>query len=224
MAIRVSWSRPAGVLVASVAGRVDSANSMAFRTALEEGIAEDDRTLVLDFRHLSYLSSAGLRVLLIVARRFRQPDHAVGMCHLTEPIRHVMSISGFDKVIPIHETRTEALAAVSGTSSADAVGEDEPAAPDLQDAGEGVPIPVRNAVNLEMVGDNMADIAGFTVEKYELDNGDLPPDVRAAVVAAIRKVLWEEVEVWMERRKEVLAGMFRKAAATLEETVAQGTR
>lgn len=224
MEMRVSWSRQGGVLVASVAGRVDSANSAAFRTALEEGIGEDDQTLVLDFRHLAYMSSGGLRVLLILAKRFRRPDHAVGICHLTEAIRDVLTVSGFGNVIPIHETRAEALAAVSGISSTEAAEVDEPAASDLEDAGAGTPIPVRNAVNLDLVGDNIADIAGFTVEKHELDNGDLPPDVRATVLAAIKDVLWQEVEVWMERRKEVVAGMFRKAAATLEDAVTHGSR
>lgn len=111
MDLQVGWERVAGVLIAAPAGRVDSANSTEFRAAMESGIPPGERVLLLDLQQLSYMSSAGLSVILMVARKFRQADHTIGMCGLTGPIRSVVSLSGFDKIIPVYESRAAALEA-----------------------------------------------------------------------------------------------------------------
>ena len=219
MAMQVSWSRPANVLVASVAGRVDSGNSTAFQDALEKGIGEDERALILDCRDLSYTSSAGLRVLLAMAKRFRGADHTIGICHLSESIHAVVSASGFDKIIPVHATRTEALRAASGADLA-GTPDDDGADADLPREGDGIaPIPIRNSINFDTVGDNIADIAVFTVEKHEFASGDLPADVRTEAVSEIEDRLWQDVERWKDLRKEILAGMFRTADAALGDVL-----
>lgn len=216
MTIQVSWSRPAGVLVASVSGRVDSGSSAALQSALDEGIEADEQALVLDCRHLSYMSSAGLRVLLTVAKRFRGSGQSVGLCNLSESILAVVSASGFDKVIPVHATWADAIDAVGGAADG-GVG-----AVYSTQAGE-TPIPMRNAINFAVVSENIADITGYTIEKYEYDNEDIPFVLRAKVDAEIKAVLWQQVEVMKERRKKALAEMFRKAAATLEDVLGRST-
>lgn len=113
MNVQVSWSREAGVLVASVSGRVDGANCTAFHEALKEGLAEGERTLALDCSRLTYMSSAGLRVLLEMTRTFRGPNRAMGLCGLPEGIDSVVRLSGFDKIIPVHESISDAIAAIS---------------------------------------------------------------------------------------------------------------
>lgn len=113
MDLQVSWSRDTGVLVASLSGRVDSSNSEAFHEALKEGMPEGERTLALDCGRLTYMSSAGLRILLELARRFRGPGKAMGLCGLPESIDSVVRLSGFDKIIPVHESISDAVAAIS---------------------------------------------------------------------------------------------------------------
>lgn len=218
MTMRVSWSRPGGVLVASITGRVDSGNSAAFHSALDEGTAQGDHALVLDCRHLSYMSSAGLRVLLAMARKFRNPGRGIGICQLSDSLLSVITASGFDRIIPVHETRTDAINALSGSGDAGAADTDA-AHEDAPVEGDTTPIPIRSAVNMDIVGDNIADIAAFTVEKYEFANEDLPPDARADAVTAVKEALWREVEVWQERRKTIMAGMFRTAAAALDRAI-----
>lgn len=83
MGIQAGFSRRDGILIASPAGRVDSANSRGFREALEAGIPSGERVLLPDLGQLTYMSSAGLRVLLMVARRFQGPDDAIGVCSLS---------------------------------------------------------------------------------------------------------------------------------------------
>ena len=47
---------------------------------------------------------------------------------------------------------------------------------------------------MEIVGDNISDIAEFTIDKYEFRNDNtLSSEVREEAVAAIEKVLWKRV-------------------------------
>ncbi len=99
-----------GTLIAQVEGRVDSANAREFEQVLTAALG-DAKTVIVDFEGLSYISSSGLRVLLLVAKTLRQRSAHLALCSLSESIREVFEISGFDKIIQIHNSRADALAA-----------------------------------------------------------------------------------------------------------------
>ena len=214
MDVQISWTREAGVLVGAVAGRVDSANSSAFHDVVDEGVEEGEQNLILECSGLSYISSAGLRVLLATAKRFQGPDQTIGMCALADPIRSVVALSGFDKIIPVHGSVADALAAITGEEHAD----DADGGGDYQDAF-GVPIPLRSPIDLNVVGDNIVHMAAFTVEKHEFANGDLPADTRARVLKEVEDVLWRMYKLREQRRQQLLAEAFRAAAEALKEAL-----
>lgn len=97
----IDVERKNGTLIAQVSGRVDSANAREFEQALSNAIGDDGR-VILDLGKLSYISSSGLRVLLLVAKALRNKGAEFGLCSLSDPIREVFEISGFDKIIPIY--------------------------------------------------------------------------------------------------------------------------
>lgn len=97
----INVERKNGTLIAQVAGRVDSANAREFEQALSAAISDDSK-VVLDLGGLAYISSSGLRVLLLVAKALRNKGAEFGLCSLSDPIREVFEISGFDKIIPIY--------------------------------------------------------------------------------------------------------------------------
>ena len=66
--------REAGTLVVELAGRVDGANALEFQDALEGALGEDVTALVLDLERLSYISSAGLRVMLCASKKLEERD------------------------------------------------------------------------------------------------------------------------------------------------------
>ena len=81
---------------------------------------------------------------------------------------------------------------------------------------------IRNSVDFNVAGDNILDIAEYTVEKYEYRNGTtLADETRARVLAEITDVLCERVEGLKARRQQVLADMFNAAEATLNEVLSQ---
>lgn len=108
--MEINLERENGTLIAAVEGRVDSANAREFEQALTGSIG-DEHNVIIDFGGLTYISSSGLRVLLMVAKTLRQRSAHLALCSLADAIREVFEISGFDKIIPIHDTRAEALAA-----------------------------------------------------------------------------------------------------------------
>lgn len=220
MGIQVGFSRRAGVLIASPVGRVDSANSLEFREALEAGIPSGERALLLNLGQLTYMSSAGLRVLLMVARKFQGPDNVIGVCSLSAMLGSVMSLSGFDKIMPVYETTADALRSISGEEDAGAVsaGIREPR------SREEVLGQLPNSLDMNVLGDNITDIAEFTIEKHEFTHDRLDPDVREQALAAIKGTLWEFVEDQMKRRQELLAQMFANAAATFDEVMKGNAR
>ena len=96
--------------VATVSGRVDSANAKDFDQELRSVIDKGVSGLVVDCSGLKYMSSAGLRVLLRVTRHLDQKHVPFVVCSLSPMISEVFQISGFDRIIPVATSRADALA------------------------------------------------------------------------------------------------------------------
>lgn len=92
--------------------RVDGTNARDFQVGLEEAINQEDRSVVFDAATLTYISSAGLRAILLVVKSINRQGGKFAVCSLSDPIREIFSISGFDNIIPIESTRDEAIDAV----------------------------------------------------------------------------------------------------------------
>lgn len=209
MSVQVKWSRDSGTLVASLAGRIDSANSVDCADALRSGVGNDDQSLILNLSRLEYISSAGLRVLLMMAKKFTGPGQAFGLCALSAGVSEVVAVYGFAEIISVYQSQDAAVAAIAGAG--------EPREPATGEPTEGT-IELTSSIDMDILGDNISDIARFTIEKHEFTNPSLSSAHREKAYAAITGVLWEEVERIMQRRKRFLADM---AAATLEDVLAR---
>jgi len=107
--MQIAESREGATTIAALEGRLDTATAPETEErllALMEGGA-----LIADMAGVRYVSSAGLRVLLKAAKQARTRGQGFSVCGLQPAVREVFEISGFDKIIPLHATRAEALAA-----------------------------------------------------------------------------------------------------------------
>ena len=111
--MEITAQRESETVIAKANGRIDSSNSREFHSDLEAVIAKDDPAVVLDFEEVSYISSAGMRVILLTAKSLWSSGVEFVLCSMNGSIREIFKISGFDKIIPIHGSQPEALAAVS---------------------------------------------------------------------------------------------------------------
>ncbi len=111
--MRLYFERTGGVVVVTSCARVDGSNAKAFEKVLDKIVQESDRALIIDFGPLKYISSTGLRAILVTAKNLRAQGVGFGICALGAPIRRVFSI-GVDKVVAVYETKEEAVASLGG--------------------------------------------------------------------------------------------------------------
>lgn len=99
------------VKVAALKGRLDTATAPAAEAKLL-AMLEGAGKVVADLSEVHYVSSAGLRVLLKAAKQAKAGGGAFALASPQAPVREVLEISGFDKILAIHATRPEATASL----------------------------------------------------------------------------------------------------------------
>jgi anti-sigma B factor antagonist len=97
------------VTALSVKGRIDSTTAPAFGQKLESVVAVPAGRLVVDFRDLDYISSAGFRVLLVAARRAEATGSRLVLCGLSSKVRQLFDLGGFLDIFSITATRDDAV-------------------------------------------------------------------------------------------------------------------
>ena len=112
--MELTIDRDGNTLNARVNGRIDSTNARDFEEAIRTSIEDGDHAVILDFEKLTYISSAGLRAVLMTAKNLWKRDAKFALCSLSGSVKEVFEISGFDKIVPIHDTREGALSSLDG--------------------------------------------------------------------------------------------------------------
>ena len=103
--------RPVGtVQVLRLSGRLDSASSPELERSLRDALAGG--RLVVDLSALDFISSAGLRVLLLAAKQLRAatPPGRLVMAGVRGNVREVFEMSGFLTLFPVADSVDAAVA------------------------------------------------------------------------------------------------------------------
>lgn len=103
-----------GVLVISAVGQVHGMNAREFHDNLYNEIIASGNLVVLDLEKLSYINSAGLRSILIVATTLQGRNARLVLCSLSDSVKEILKIAGFDKTIEVFESRPDAIATITG--------------------------------------------------------------------------------------------------------------
>jgi anti-anti-sigma factor len=106
----VTVERHDATLVVRPHGRLDSATSPAFEKQLLGHIDGAQGAVVLDLGEVVYISSAGLRVLLVAAHRLRGASRRLIVCGIGAPLRDAFEISGLITIFEVSTSVTDALA------------------------------------------------------------------------------------------------------------------
>lgn len=99
------------VVVLGLKGRLDALTADTAKQNLISRLASPNPRLVLDLSQLGYVSSAGLRVLLDLAKRVSAAEGKLVLCALVRNVHQVFELAGFASFIPIYPSRQEALVA-----------------------------------------------------------------------------------------------------------------
>ncbi|MBK7334177.1 MAG: STAS domain-containing protein [Betaproteobacteria bacterium] len=105
----------ADVLVATANGRIDFAGAQVLEGALAPALAPDGpvRGIVIDLAGVDYISSVGLRVLMVAAKAMRARKASIAVASLQPVVAEIFEISRFHHVVDVRGSVRDAIAAVS---------------------------------------------------------------------------------------------------------------
>jgi anti-anti-sigma factor len=93
----------------SLQGRIDGTTSNDVERQLKELLLHGMRNLIVDFEQVNYISSAGLRVFLLVQKQLKQAGGEIMLAALPTAVQDVFRVSGFTQVFRIAETQEAAV-------------------------------------------------------------------------------------------------------------------
>lgn len=100
-------------MVIALNGRIDSANASAVEKTIMDHVAAGASRVVLDFSNLDYISSAGLRIVLILAKRLKQTGGRLAVYGFKPNIHSLFEVSGFLPLLTVCASQADALEKVS---------------------------------------------------------------------------------------------------------------
>lgn len=92
-----------------LAGRLDTNTSVIADTRLKELIESGSQRILLNLSELDYISSSGLRVLLVTLRKLRKNRGDLKLACLKPMVKEIVHLAGFDRIFMLYGTEEEAL-------------------------------------------------------------------------------------------------------------------
>lgn len=99
------------IVIIKLVGKLDSNTSAQLEEAVLGLIDSGEKKLLVDGAQLDYISSAGLRVLLLAAKKLKAGGGKIVLATLKDYIIEVFEIAGFNMIFQIFATVAEAEAA-----------------------------------------------------------------------------------------------------------------
>ena len=99
------------IVVVELDGKIDSKTAPQVQAQISPLVQRGSR-IVLDMTGVTYMSSAGLRLLVAAHRQVADSNGKLALAGLAERVRDTMSITGFLPFFTIYDTVQAALAAL----------------------------------------------------------------------------------------------------------------
>jgi stage II sporulation protein AA (anti-sigma F factor antagonist) len=108
--LRMEDSHAGPVCVLSISGRIDSGNAAELLDRLNGLLLSGEKTILLDFKQVLYLTSAAFRVLLVANDEAERNAARVVLCGLLGQVRDLFEMGGLLEAFTVHGSREDALA------------------------------------------------------------------------------------------------------------------
>lgn len=109
MSVQIHTNQESNGTVVQLQGKVDATSAPAVEQALIGVIEKGEKKLVLDCAALDFISSAGLRSLLLAVKKMKAAGGTISLAALQPHVKEVFDISGFSSLFTIHASRADAL-------------------------------------------------------------------------------------------------------------------
>lgn len=97
-------------LILGIRGRIDIVSAPELESELQTLLDAGDAKLVLDMQAVEYISSAGLRSILVAAKKAKAIGGEIRFCGLKGMVSEVFTLSGFNKLFVIRDSAEAAAA------------------------------------------------------------------------------------------------------------------
>lgn len=110
--MEIAAHKEKNALVVSAIGRIDVDTAPQFENNVYNFISGGENIFIINFAHLEYISSAGIRSIFAIAKKLKEKKGEMMFAGLQDPVKEVFKISGFNSIFRIFSTDEEALAAI----------------------------------------------------------------------------------------------------------------
>ena len=98
-----------GINIFKLNGRLDSNTSQGFEKKIFQAIDDGSKSMIIDFKELEYISSAGLRVIFKATKALKREEGKMMLCDMQDYVKEVFEITGFDSFLQIVGSMDDAL-------------------------------------------------------------------------------------------------------------------
>jgi anti-anti-sigma factor len=102
------------ILVLELCGRLDSATSEDLETLVSAKLVDGETRFLIDLRELEYVSSAGLRVFVMLAKKLIPKQGKAVLCSPTEAVQEIFDMVRLSQLLHLVDSRETALAELRG--------------------------------------------------------------------------------------------------------------
>jgi anti-anti-sigma factor len=108
--MELSETKSGKVLILAINGKLDGNTCPLLDAKIHELLDRKVRVIVVDCSGLTYVSSAGLRVLLQAAKRMKAVQGTICLSSFQDQVREVFELSGFEAIFSVYPTAEAAVA------------------------------------------------------------------------------------------------------------------
>jgi len=105
----ISEDRKGDAVILALSGKLDATNAKTFEDKILSLINSGVQRLVVDLSQLEYVSSSGLRVFLVAAKRLQPTDGKFALCGMQDHIRQLFDLAGLSSILSIYGSCAEAV-------------------------------------------------------------------------------------------------------------------
>ena len=96
--MEVKFNKQDSTLTVAISGNIDTVTAPELDTKLQENLS-GMKDLILDFAAVDYISSAGLRVILMANQQLEDADGTMTIKNANDDVRDVFEMTGFDSLL-----------------------------------------------------------------------------------------------------------------------------
>jgi anti-sigma B factor antagonist len=107
--MEINVRESSSIRILDISGRMDTGTSPAVEIGINQVLDAGIKKIILNLASTEYVSSSGLRVLLITAKKLAASGGSLKICQPNSVVREILDISGFSTFLDVRTTEEEAL-------------------------------------------------------------------------------------------------------------------